>query len=653
MLKGGGGRKKSVMTLEKSARKAASSMITATKSPTAPHGASEQSPSGANADQQRSTHHAWEDPDTPKPLSDPAPVGSRRPHRLVFYIACAVAMVSVTLILSVATGLLFARKPIETCVSDGCHAYSEAFLASMDTSADPCQDFGRYVCGRYSHPRNLSVAEVAKEKHMQELLAPTQNESLVISGQNALQKTWRYYKSCENVILGKADNVATVVDYMRQAGIRWPVPSYGDVDPFAAMMFLCKQLGWPSTLEFELREQSDHYALIVVEPSAVTQQVLKQRRHLLQNESEYEAYFTALANHFQLSFAEKGNSATFEATMRAETELFEYIDHDAGAMSVLGKHSYGRIRKGLEQLINASLQQLVSVASRADNFSMDIVTTHREFVEALLIRAVETPRDVELVLGWHIAQYVAVFANRELATAYYLHVRGYSGEAAVKEHKALSEVEAIDNDTVKNMLRLRRAKQLPGAGADINWLLGDELHSGPLEPFLQLEDKPRDVAVMASAIVFPYYVVDVPDYVRYGTFASAFAEQVVLLFRTFGSRPGSDPHAIEAFRKCISDTFPLYAGDDTILLNASAIEAASLLYKRAVMDRAELQMPGLENLDPWKLFYVSACYRFCGGPGVRQCDRAFRLDERFGNAFGCAATVSRTRATCRMFDAAK
>ncbi|KAK8758559.1 hypothetical protein V5799_003806 [Amblyomma americanum] len=205
----------------------------------------------------------------------------------------AVVLFAVAVTGGIAAGRFLLRKPTAVCETQGCRRYSKALLESMDTSVDPCQDFGRYVCGRYSHPNGLSVAEAAKESYRDEVVAPAHNASLSSTGQNALEKGWRFYKSCEDVVEGGADNMAAVVAGLVEAGIGWPVPTAGKVSLVSAMVLLATKMGWPSLLDFVVPEASGNVIQVTINRSPYSTEILTRVKDI--DTKALEAFFNLAA----------------------------------------------------------------------------------------------------------------------------------------------------------------------------------------------------------------------------------------------------------------------------------------------------------------------------------------------------------------------
>ncbi|KAL3203124.1 hypothetical protein MRX96_042135 [Rhipicephalus microplus] len=78
----------------------------------------------------------------------PNPAMKARDRKKQLWRLLVAAMVCVMLAVTAASAgaMIYAyRSAVPTCESTGCHLFGKAFQASMDTTVDPCQDFGRYV----------------------------------------------------------------------------------------------------------------------------------------------------------------------------------------------------------------------------------------------------------------------------------------------------------------------------------------------------------------------------------------------------------------------------------------------------------------------------------------------------------------------------
>ncbi|XP_054928050.1 uncharacterized protein [Dermacentor andersoni] len=349
--------------------------------------------------------------------------------------------VMLTAAVAASTGIVIALlnwQPDPTCRSPGCQLYSEKLRASMDITVDPCQDFGRYVCGRYSHPRNFSVAEAAAQRYRDEVVAPVHNASLTGEGQNALQKSWRFYKSCEDVLGGAVDNTPYVVDALNDSGIQWPTPSNHDVNLVHAMVYLATRMAWPSIVDFAVEPQADDVVEVTISPSKYTAEVLQRRGGV--NLTAYEDFFNVAVEHFSKAggYDNTNTSAVNFSTMYNLENNYEVYYLKKAQEEVVFDENLEWVQN-LTIFLKAELVQ--SMPDRVYPQSrLRIATGHVEFINWLIDQVLDHMSHVELVLGWHVVMHVAALTNRDLAVHFHKLVTG-SGDP-VWEHKVCTCREA-------------------------------------------------------------------------------------------------------------------------------------------------------------------------------------------------------------------
>ncbi|XP_077524024.1 uncharacterized protein LOC144135158 [Amblyomma americanum] len=187
--------------------------------------------------------------------------------------------------------------------------------------------------------------------------------------------------------------------------------------------------------------------------------------------------------------------------------------------------------------------------------------------------------------------------------------------------------------------------------------LAEELASSREEPFDQMA-REKDVLMLPTAIMFPYYEPDVPDYIRYGTFVTSLARATVLSYLKHGTH-GSEPVAFANFTACTARNASPPSRDHVVI--ASATEAASNIYEAHSGGRPgesgvykssrPLLLTGLTSMSPWQLFYISFCYLLCTGDARNSpCNSGLLWNTQFALAFECPPeSPMRANNTCKMF----
>ncbi|XP_065284415.1 EEF1AKMT4-ECE2 readthrough transcript protein-like isoform X3 [Dermacentor albipictus] len=520
-----------------------------------------------------------------------------------------VAVIAVTVLLLVTvTGVLVgigvARGKNKTCRTEGCLRYSKALLESMDTSTNPCHDFSRYVCGRYSNPRNYSVQEEAQFQFRKEIAMAARNTSLTATGQNELQKTLRFLKSCLDVVETKdIDNTDTVRSGLGDAGIGWPSLQGADADTLLkATVFFSEYLGWPSLLDYVIEHGTTHASQVTILPSRLTKAIVY-RGFSHRKEEGFRHFFTLLTHNYaraangSVNDTNNGN-VTLEEVMSAEQRCVTFPDYQQGASDM--------------RFCLSNTVRFFGVASYSLYVRDHYTAAVREEVESMAkaVRRTYFATLTDSTYDWASLNDTLKYLRRSQSH---------------RLREILDDVGDIHFDIVANYRTMTVA--YTKAGEDMQWLLGYELDENNPYPFRAGGEAP----MLPWAIEFPYYRHDVPAYLRYGSFVNALARATAWQHRSHKAK-FTKPH-----ESCCRRS----AGNVTLgaINSASAIEASAILYQKARWshgDGDEASLPGLAHMSPLQLFFVSGCYIYC----KRQtdhipCNAALRWSADFRKAFQC------------------
>ncbi|XP_054928954.1 uncharacterized protein [Dermacentor andersoni] len=258
-------------------------------------------------------------------------------HTLLVAAVIAATVLLLVTVTGVFVGIRVARGKNNTCLTEGCLRYSKALLESMDTSTNPCHNFSRYVCGRYWNPRNYSVQEEAQYQFRKEIGMAARNTSLTATGQNELQKTLRFLKSCLDVVENKdIDNTDTVRSGLGDAGIGWPSLQGADADTLLkATVLFSEYLGWPSLLDYAIEHGTTYASQVTILPSRLTKAIVF-RGYSHRNKEGFRHFFTLLTHNYaraangSVNVTNKGN-VTLEEVISAEQRCVTYLDYQQGA----------------------------------------------------------------------------------------------------------------------------------------------------------------------------------------------------------------------------------------------------------------------------------------------------------------------------------
>ncbi|KAL3203114.1 hypothetical protein MRX96_042125 [Rhipicephalus microplus] len=325
----------------------------------------------------------------------PNPATKAKDRKKKLWRVLVAAMVCVVLAVTAASAgaMIYAyRSAVPTCESTGCHLFGKAFQASMDTTMDPCQDIGRYVCGRYSHPRNLSVIEEAAQSYRDEVVAPTRNDSLIGTGQNALQKSWRFYKSCEDVFDDHTDNTAYVLKSLFDCRLFWPKPSPTGVDLLQVIVCLSTKMAW--------------HSIAYLQVDSVAKDVVREI-----NATAYEVFFNAAVEHFRQPKRDT-YTINFTAIHNLEMEYARRVGEEAGPL-VYYNQELSWVKNIVRMLRRAMPDDVQRYAE------LRLATNYEHFFHFFSRRVIFLQREDELMLGWHVVLHVAALTNSELATLFH------------------------------------------------------------------------------------------------------------------------------------------------------------------------------------------------------------------------------------------
>ncbi|KAL3217122.1 hypothetical protein MRX96_032556 [Rhipicephalus microplus] len=197
-------------------------------------------------------------------------------------------------------------------------ASAGAMIYAYRSAVPTCETTG-CQCGHYSHPRNLSVIEAAAQSYRDEVVAPTRNDNLIGTVQNALQKSWRFYKSYEEVVDDHSDNTAYVLKSLFDCRLSWPNPSLTGVDLLQVIVCLSTKMAWPSLA----------YLQVTMKPSPYTQEISRHVQEI--SATAYEAFFNAAVEHFRQPNMDT-YAINFTAIYNLEIEYARRVGEEAGPL---------------------------------------------------------------------------------------------------------------------------------------------------------------------------------------------------------------------------------------------------------------------------------------------------------------------------------
>ncbi|KAL1466310.1 hypothetical protein MTO96_042832 [Rhipicephalus appendiculatus] len=126
-------------------------------------------------------------------------------------IAATVFLCASLLFVFVLIGMrLTASEPQMLCSSSSCRDYSDHVKPSINTSVDPCHSFTHFVCDGWERDNVFSVRQKQFAEVVERVRASAFALEIPVKGQNETQMAAALYRSCDDVVHGRSDQLALV-----------------------------------------------------------------------------------------------------------------------------------------------------------------------------------------------------------------------------------------------------------------------------------------------------------------------------------------------------------------------------------------------------------------------------------------------------------
>ncbi|KAH6936061.1 hypothetical protein HPB50_012980 [Hyalomma asiaticum] len=328
-----------------------------------------------------------------------------------------VAWVGGVLLLLIAVYVSRRSHDSRPCSTSGCVEFARSLRESINTSVQPCENFGRFVCDGWTAKYRLTVHEQAFVKVMESigpmlLSVPVSADQ---QQQDTKQKAALFYKSCDAVRRGETNELPNVVDALHNEGIVWPHRSTKpDVLHAALRSSLVLHWGAPFDVTLKTRGRQVMVHLEAFEMFAS----LRDKFVTSARSSERKAYFDTLCSHFK---ANEDNLLNFDEVndldVAAYTTLPKSVRATRHAVTLDEEFVFAGNNIESRDHWHEVLRPLVPLN---ETERMVFSTRTESFVRAVWeFWSVQGEESMHVFVSWCVVQVAALFANQQLQANFY------------------------------------------------------------------------------------------------------------------------------------------------------------------------------------------------------------------------------------------
>ncbi|KAH7954220.1 hypothetical protein HPB49_016683 [Dermacentor silvarum] len=613
------------------------------------------------------------------------------------FVGLVISLVIVIVVLVVLKILWFqyAVAP-SVCLTSACGAYSHRLLQSVNMSVDPCRDFTRFVCGGWERSQNLDVREDQFLAYLNRLDATLKDANIPLTGQNEEQRAAALYRSCDDVLQGKNDEMAAVKAALHDAGIVWPQQTRG-ADAVRALVYSSIKLGWDAVLSFDVTmHPGEMVDELVVDPGSSFHFLLS-RSVREESPASKRTYFQFLWSLFAFKGPRNNSAVTYE-------QMQTIAEPALGNLSLL-YDTWDKPRLPVDWFANVSSAGLtearwlealhnVSVSLRG---GLRITTQNPDFLAMVLGLWKHIGEDsFHLFVSWCTVQSsekaqvyhrafclsrTAVFF-RKAPFARYIYGTLQKNEVSIAKEIALSVRLAFSQRLSKfdeNMTVVANWSSLDTAFRSFEYSKGEQEISGAkndvmpdmsdsfvnnwqLLAFVNKRDevkqieyaichlmfyverwKMRDFQLMPYSLSVPFFDPDLPAFVNYGAFGSEIVGAIGSIFvESYREKTDASMYLIDCMKlgPSGSETYT----DDNV---ARAVGFGALVdaYRRN-NPSSSWAIEGLEHYTGLELLFMTACFSLCTGRFKAEhhgCDLLARNVPEFDEVFRCTPRDQRNQ----------
>ncbi|KAL1482037.1 hypothetical protein MTO96_015123 [Rhipicephalus appendiculatus] len=141
-------------------------------------------------------------------------------------VVALVASLSIVIAFFVFVALAFATRTedksrqLEYCETPACRAFAQLLAASVDATREPCDNFYKFVCGKWRSSQSVYQEHVSR--FYEELATALRDTRTLAKVETVSGKAAILYAGCESVLLGGNDDLEGFREVLSQAEIVWP-----------------------------------------------------------------------------------------------------------------------------------------------------------------------------------------------------------------------------------------------------------------------------------------------------------------------------------------------------------------------------------------------------------------------------------------------
>ncbi|XP_050025420.2 neprilysin-1-like [Dermacentor andersoni] len=203
-------------------------------------------------------------------------------------------------------------KPAHYCSTNACAAFAKLLKSSINSSVNPCDSFGRFVCDGWKRSSALSLRALYYKIALETLMRAAKSMEVPTSHQNAKQQAAALLATCDRVKNGQQDEIEVVKRYLAEAGILWPDRA-ANPNVLETMLYLDFELNWPAFLH--VRPLKDPGRPVVAIEVANSFYSIQEARHRFAGDNR-KSYFDTLYRHY--SGRATSDDIAFEEVLEAD-----------------------------------------------------------------------------------------------------------------------------------------------------------------------------------------------------------------------------------------------------------------------------------------------------------------------------------------------